>query len=117
MLLAAPPVAVGAIAGAALRWFIASTMAALGALIVVNAVGCAAIGVVAARRPTVRVRMLVATGFCGALTTLSSVVLEIAESLAEAEPVRAGYVGAVVLLGSALGYIVGWNVGKAREAC
>ncbi|MCP3938004.1 MAG: CrcB family protein [Actinomycetia bacterium] len=112
VLRAAPPVVLGAIVGAGLRWFVASIMASLGALVAVNAVGCVVIGVVAARRPTPRVSMFVATGFCGGLTTLSSVVLEIAESLADAELGRAVYVGAAVLSTSALGYVIGWNAAK-----
>jgi len=74
-------VAVGGAAGSSLRWLLANqangsdfpvgTMAA-------NVIGAAVLGALMARRPTAHLRALVATGFCGGLTTMSTLSLEIA---------------------------------------
>ena len=101
----AAAVAGGAMAGAAVRWAVveAFPVAAGGwpwAVVAVNVVGSFLLGLVLAvtRRgpepsaddPTRdRIRLALGTGFCGALTTFSTMAVDVAENLRDGEPGRA----------------------------
>lgn len=73
-------VAVGAIAGALLRW-------QLDNILLANLIGCLVLGAITARQPPRPAAMLLGgIGFCGSLTTFSSWILNLAELLASAGP-------------------------------
>lgn len=106
---AAVAIAVGAIAGAALRWGVTLWSGPGGidlALLVVNTVGAALLGFVAELGPPAHRRTgssfqpLIGAGFCGALTTWSSLALRTAEQLRDAAaPAAATWLVANILLG------------------
>ena len=84
---AAVPVAVGAAAGATVRWSLVTAWPPDDgwpwAVLVANVVGCAVLGAAATRlvrapQRAWRLRDLVGTGFCGGLTTFSTFALELA---------------------------------------
>lgn len=99
-------VAVGAALGASGRWWIGERLASEGfpwATLLVNVVGCAAIGWCAIRleRGTVR-WYLVVTGLLGGFTTASAFAVETRQLVADGRPVVATlYVTASVGLGLA----------------
>lgn len=73
-------VAIGAVPGACLRWWLADLRLA-------NLLGCLCIGVILAlggRRP--RLALVAGVGFCGSLTSFSSWILELDQALAAGGP-------------------------------
>lgn len=103
-------VAAGGAVGATLRWFIAGELLTIDgsfpwAILVVNVVGSAALGValVEARRRPDRESLLVdgiGTGFCGGLTTFSAFAVDTAAlSRAGDAAMAVGYVAATLVLG------------------
>ncbi|MCP5025060.1 MAG: CrcB family protein [Actinomycetia bacterium] len=98
------PVAAGAAAGAVARWGICGILdSATAALVVVNLAGTALLALIvgrSARRTTgsagsVRLLDFAATGFCGALTTFSTLAVDLAERLGDGEVIAM----AVLLVG------------------
>ncbi|MCP3853223.1 MAG: CrcB family protein [Actinomycetia bacterium] len=88
------PVAAGAAAGAFARWAVFALVdSATGALIVVNLAGTMLLAVVLARqasdarggRPVAWQLDFAATGFCGALTTFSTLAVDLAQRLDDGE--------------------------------
>jgi len=78
---AAPYVAVGGVAGSLARWLVLNAMdRPTLALLIVNAVGSALLGVVVVRWPRADEpeRLALGVGFCGGLTTFSSFALDVA---------------------------------------
>ena len=89
-------VALGAIPGALLRWFLQSDPFA-------NLLGCLLIGLVQGLQPArPRLLLVVAIGLCGALTTFSGWILALANALAEGRTL----VVALLLLESGAGVLV-----------
>lgn len=77
-----PMVAIGAAAGACVRWAIGEIVvvdAFPWHTLLVNVVGCAAFAAVTARPIPMRVDRLLAAGFCGGLTTFSTFAVEIVD--------------------------------------
>lgn len=105
-------IAVGAAAGAALRWVTADELLAVGGrfpwgILTVNVVGSAVLGLalVEARRHPDRESLLVdgiGTGFCGGLTTFSAFAVDSANLLRDGEgAVALGYVALTMIAGIA----------------
>jgi CrcB protein len=77
-------VAMGGIAGAGVRWAVLSLADDAGwALVAVNSVGAFLLGLLAhtAVRTSESGRLLLGVGFCGALTTFSTLAVEVARDL------------------------------------
>jgi len=99
-------VGIGGAAGALVRWGIVSEWAGNGfpwTTLVVNAVGCALLGVVTSRPVSTDVKRLLGTGFCGGLTTFSTFAVEIVQLLDRGSP---GTAAAYVLVSIAMGLAV-----------
>jgi len=100
-------VAVGAVAGAGLRWtalWLAGPSAATAAVLAVNVVGAAVLGAIAGL-PSARRReprdALVGAGFCGALTTWSTLAVQVATDLRAGDwAVGLGWLCANLVLGT-----------------
>ena len=79
----------GGIAGATARWAVGAIVDhATIALIIVNALGAFLLGALVRRRPapTARRRLWLGVGFCGALTTFSTLTVDIADRLDAGQP-------------------------------
>jgi CrcB protein len=114
----------GAIPGALLRWRLeslgsllpSSLQAVLGSHGLANMIGCLVIGLVLARpagRP--RLTLAVGIGFCGALTTFSSWMLDLVRAL---DSRQLGTVSAVLVvsLAGGLGLVsLGYALGQGAE--
>lgn len=111
ILRAVPLVGVGAVAGAACRWLTGEVLPATLALLLVNALGCVVIGWVAARKPDAASRLVVATGFCGGLTTLSSAAVAVASRFDQGRAGSASLLLFGVVAASGFGYIGGRQLG------
>ena len=111
ILRAVPLVGAGAVAGAGCRWLAGEVLAANGALVLVNALGCVVIGWVAARKPQAATRLVVATGFCGGLTTLSSAAVAVAGRFDQGRAASATLLLFAVVVASGLGYVSGRRLG------
>ena len=98
-------VAIGGAAGAVIRWALADAWTVDSfpwPTLIVNVVGCALLGVFTADGMPVRAQRLLATGFCGGLTTFSTLSVEVVRLLdAGSAVVAAIYVAASVILGLA----------------
>jgi CrcB protein len=113
-------VAVGAVAGASLRWGI-NELISVGpgafpaATLVVNLTGCLLAGIAAARLARRSAAwLLVVTGFLGGLTTFSAFAAETRQLLDGGRPATAGaYVAASVAGGLAAAQL-GRQIGRAR---
>lgn len=111
---AAVAIAVGAAIGAGLRWAVTLWSGPGGvdlALLALNASGAALLGYVAtvdASRPRQAVfdlQAFLGAGFCGALTTWSSLALRTAEQMREGSaPVAAAWLAANLVLGFAAAF-------------
>jgi CrcB protein len=86
-------VAVGAAGGATMRWAVTEIVAHdVTSLLVVNTAGALLLGVLLARTgrgPGEATRLLVGVGFCGALTTFSSLAVDLAARLDDGRPAGA----------------------------
>lgn len=96
-------VALGAVAGSALRWLVVDTGPDVGSfpwtVLLVNVVGCFLLGAVS--RLGRRAGLLWAAGFCGGLTTYASVMVEVASAADEREAaVAAAYLAVSLVLGA-----------------
>lgn len=105
-------VAAGGLAGAAVRWgSLELTDHATVALIVVNTVGAAILGFVVRRAGAARPRhhLLLGVGFCGSLTSFSTLALDAAVRLDDGQ-----YAGmAILVLGSVVVGLVAARLGMA----
>lgn len=104
-----PLVALGGVAGAGVRWFVGEH-AAIGDFpwhtLLVNVVGCALLALILARPRPTHVHRLLAVGFCGGLTTMSTFALDVVELTDSGRVGQAvAYLAASLLLG--LGAFVG----------
>lgn len=98
---AVPGVLIGGVAGSVLRWAVAEIgWSTSVTLVVVNTLGCAVLGGVVARWPAADhpVRLAAGLGFCGGLTTFSTLAVRVAqhldaEAFADATRVSLGNVG------------------------
>lgn len=118
-------VAVGAIAGAAVRWAVSEIVdpatAWPWATFVVNMVGACALGLVLAvtrhgvdAQTEDPVRLALGTGFCGALTTFSALAVEVAQLIRDDRTsLSAGYLAASLAAGLAA-FLVGRHLGDRR---
>ena len=113
-------VAVGAVAGAGLRWFVGVLLGDLAALVVVNTPGALALGALlehelpeGVRRATESTRLLVGVGFCGALTTFSTLAVDVATRLDDG---RIGTAAAVLGISLGLGLVAVWTGSRIRRA-
>ena len=84
------------------------------ATLLVNAVGCLLLGVLASRPTQHWVRPLVGTGVLGGFTTFSAFALETDRLLQSAPPVAAAYLALTVLLGLAAAQ-TGVHLGNRRR--
>jgi len=80
--------------------------------LVVNVAGCFVIGLLAemwARTGSVtpEMRLLLATGFCGGFTTMSSFVYELAQLVRAHEYFHAGWYGVATVAGSCVAFVAG----------
>lgn len=80
--------------------------------LLVNLGGCFLIGVITecssqTGAVTPEMRLLLATGFCGGFTTMSSFVYEMAHLVRAQEYFHAGWYGAVTIVGSCLAFVAG----------
>lgn len=96
-------VGVGGAAGALVRWRIAEAWTGDGfpwATFIVNVIGCALLGLLATREVSTESSRLIGAGFCGGLTTFSTLSVEIVELLDSGRPALAAiYVLASVVIG------------------
>ena len=101
-------VAAAGVFGAAIRWGVATPLDDKWALLVVNVVGCGIVGWATARRGRIRFRRLtqssipsadrvdgnpspwLTAGFCGALTSMSALALQLARHLDDGRIATAG---------------------------
>ena len=106
-------VAVGAVAGALLRWKTANTAVKYGisvpyATAAINVVGSFILGAIAARTHSPRTKLLVGTGFCGSFTTFSTFSVDVVNYVDTGRYGRAIlYIGATNIGGfgaAAMGY-------------
>lgn len=116
-------VAAGATAGAGARWAVAEGFPEPDGwpwpVFVVNVVGSLVLGVVLARTrhrtddaTSDRLRLLIGTGFCGALTTFATFAVEVAEFLRDGRATLGlGYLAASVVVGLAA-FVIGHRVGR-----
>lgn len=110
-------VGAGGCAGAMARYGISLMMQRYSATwplgtLVVNLAGCFLIGLLmecSARTGALppELRLLLATGFCGGFTTMSSFVYEIAQLVRAHEYLHAGWYGAATIGGSCLAFAAG----------
>ena len=103
-------VAVGGAAGSVLRYLVSGWIAALAGrafpwgTLVVNVIGCLAIGLLAGSIPAERLsplaRLMLVTGFCGGFTTFSTFALENMSMLQSGRMLQTAlYVGGSVVAG------------------
>lgn len=115
-------VALGAAAGATLRWALTSAFNGSSSLLIVNVLGSFLIGWLAGRQPGLRrsLWLLIGTGFCGGLTSFSTFALDVARQLDNGQPLTALQVTATTTLLAVLAAVVGFrtatNGGTEREA-
>lgn len=107
-------VGAGAIGGASLRWAVDSTVGGLLALVAVNTAGSVAIGLVAQRRPAEGWRLALATGFCGGLTTLSSVALYVAVRIEDGRGAQGLGAAALVIVCASAAFVAGRRLAGLR---
>ena len=102
-------VGLGAVPGALLRWQLALHLADLNLL--ANVLGAALLGLLAGLPAAPRRQLLLGIGFCGSLTTFSSLMLDAVRRLAAGDVAAAvGLVGLTLGLGlgaAALGFQLG----------
>ncbi len=104
-------VGVGGALGASLRWALGTTIASGDfptATLVANVVGAGLVGWLIAARPGPKVLALLATGFCGGLTTMSTFSLETARFVDDGRLA----LGAVYFLASLLLGALAWWLGR-----
>ena len=104
-------VAIGGVAGAALRWVLLESIGPTSfptATLIANLVACLALGALIARGRRDAIGVGLATGFCGGLSTMSTLAVELAEFG------RDGDLGLFVLYlaASLLGGAVALNLGR-----
>ena len=105
-------IAAGVAAGALLRWAIDATVPELWTLGLVNAGGCAVMGLIF-ERGTERTARLVGTGFCGGLTTMSSAAVAVGEALADSRWVVAVATMLMLTVVSVAGFALGRRLAVA----
>ncbi|MFC7490188.1 MULTISPECIES: fluoride efflux transporter FluC [unclassified Knoellia] len=103
-------VAVGAAVGAPLRYAVTQALRERGATshagtLLVNVVGSLVLGLLVAGAVDGRWLALLGTGFCGALTTMSTLALEVWDSVIEG---RARHAAATLVLHLVLGLGAAW---------
>jgi len=98
-------VGLGGAGGALLRWLIADSWSATTfpwPTLIVNVLGCGLLALVTAHGIPVGTQRLLGAGFCGGLTTFSTLSVEVVQLLDDEQSATAiGYVSASVVLGVA----------------
>ncbi len=109
-------VASGGAAGATVRWLIGEFHWSSGAtLLVVNALGSGGLGLIVARRVTVdRVRVGAGIGFCGGLTTFSTLAVEVAHRIDTNQVGHAATLLASCFVGAGITFGIGYRVARPR---
>lgn len=110
-------VAIGGAAGAMTRYGLTLTLIPQSSHYMVgtlaaNLLGCFIIGIVAQFAALTsalsnEMRLLLATGFCGGFTTLSSLILELSTLLKANQPLTASWYFCVTLLGAFISFYLG----------
>lgn len=115
-------VGAGGAVGATVRWAIATVIDAEPfpwPTLVVNLVGCLVLGLVAFRDDASSrrhdLRHLVGVGFCGGLTTFSTLSVELAALLRSDDTTTAFVYLATSLVGGALAVMAGLRLGPGRQ--
>ena len=107
-------VGVGGAIGASVRWGISSFQGSGSTLpigtLVANVFGAALLGWLVARGVRGKPRALLATGFCGGLTTMSTFSLEVAELLRDDLADRAALYLVLSLVLGVAGYLLGGSL-------
>ena len=122
----AAAVACGAVAGAAVRWAVAEAVPTDGgwpwAVLAVNVIGAFLLGLVlvATRHRTDDatndpIRLALGTGFCGALTTFSTLAVDVASGLRGGETSRAVGVLVVSVVVGVAAFVAGRALAVRRE--
>jgi fluoride exporter len=115
---AAQYVAVGGVVGSLTRWLVLNAMdRPTLALLIVNVVGSALLGVVVVRWPRAddRKRLALGVGFCGGLTTFSSFALDVAWRLEHSDISGATSVTVSSLVLSIPAYLLARRVAQRPE--
>ncbi len=113
-------VALGAVIGASIRWAVVrvlGTSALDGALLIVNVVGCLALGAVSQLPPkdmTTTSKSFLGAGLCGSLTSWSSLALQAAADIRSGAWSEAAWWLAVSLVVGLAAAAVGQFLGRRR---
>jgi fluoride exporter len=111
-------VALGAVPGALLRWRLSdslgSTAAAADGITVANLLGSLVLGLLLAQPgPGGRRMLALGIGFCGSLTTFSSWMLQLADTLQAGRPLAGLWVLVIGLAGGVAMVALGHRIGTA----
>jgi fluoride ion exporter CrcB/FEX len=109
-------VSVGVIGGVATRWAVGGVLGDVATLVAVNSLGACIFGRWVFGQTSPRRRRLVGVGFCGGLTTMSSVAVAIAYRLDAHRWLDATVVACAVGLGAAAGFVIGRQFHPAERA-